>query len=88
MNFERFFKILESFLLTIRCVTFCIPAIACIVGHFVGHVLSKSKLLLIDTTFGHEQKDSRNEITKRFVVDQFLQNILIQKVNLDAIHRT
>ena len=49
-----------------------VPAVASIVSHLVGHVLSESELLLLDTALGQKQVDSGDKVAQSLVVDQTL----------------
>ena len=51
----------------IGCFAFSIPAVTSIVSHFIRHVLSKSKLVWIDTNFRHKQINPCHEVAQSFV---------------------
>ena len=47
--------------------------ITSIMGHLVGHVLSKTKFTLVDANFDQKQMDTRKKIAQCFVIYQFLE---------------
>lgn len=61
-----------------------IPTVSSVMGHLVGHVLSESESLGVDTNLDQEQVDSSNEVTESLVVDQSGLNGLADGKGLDV----
>ena len=53
-----------------------IPAVGSVVGHFIGHVLTESKLARVHTQLEQEELDTRKEVPQSFVVYQASLNSL------------
>ena len=55
---------------TIASLQLGIPAVGSVVGHFVGHVLTESKLPGVHTQLEQEELDACKEVSQSFVVHQ------------------
>ena len=49
-----------------------IPAVAGIMSHLIGQMLSEAQPLGVHTDFGHEQVDASHEVAQCLIGDQFL----------------
>ena len=76
----------NALLPAVRGVNLGIPAVAGVMGHLVGHVLTETNAVGVDTDLGQEHVDADQEVAQSLVVDNLLLHSLansdVQKVSL------